>query len=219
VVLLPKLTASLNKNDGSAAGLVDESLITAMFLTLPAAFGLAVLAEPIIATLFEHGRFTAEDTMATAAALIGFAAGLPAYVLVKIFSPTFFARLDTRTPMQLALLSMLVNITISLIFFPIHGHVAIAWATAVASVVQAMGLMLVMWWRGYHEWRVKLVMRLLKLLVASMVMAFLLFFVPDLGGDDWWARVLDLSVRVALRVVVFAAMVLGLKVVGMSDLR
>ncbi len=219
VVLLPKLTASLNKNDGSAAGLVDESLITAMFLTLPAAFGLAVLAEPIIATLFEHGRFTAEDTMATAAALIGFAAGLPAYVLVKIFSPTFFARLDTRTPMQLALLSMLVNITISLIFFPIHGHVAIAWATAVASVVQAMGLMLVMWWRGYHEWRVKLVMRLLKLLVASMVMAFLLFFVPDLGGDDWWARVLDLSVRVALGVVVFAAMVLGLKVVGLSDLR
>lgn len=218
VVLLPKLTAALKKNDGSAPGLVDESLITAMFLTLPAAFGLAVLAEPIIATLFEHGRFTAQDTAATAAALIGFAAGLPAYVLVKIFSPSFFARLDTRTPMRLAVLSMVVNITISLIFFPIHGHVAIAWATAVASMVQAAGLIIIMWWRNYHQWRPALVMRLVKLLLASMVMAMLLFFLPSIAGGDWLARFLDLSLRVGLGVGVFVMMVLGLKVVRVSDI-
>ncbi|HCY48099.1 MAG TPA: lipid II flippase MurJ, partial [Alphaproteobacteria bacterium] len=218
VVLLPKLTAALKKNDGSAPGLVDESLITAMFLTLPAAFGLAVLAEPIIATLFEHGRFTAQDTAATAAALIGFAAGLPAYVLVKIFSPSFFARLDTRTPMRLAVLSMVVNITISLIFFPIHGHVAIAWATAVASMVQAAGLIIIMWWRNYHQWRPALVMRLVKLLLASMVMAMLLFFLPRIAGGDWLARFLDLSLRVGLGVGVFVVMVLGLKVVRVSDI-
>ena len=113
---------------------------------------------------------------------------------------------------------MVVNITISLIFFPIHGHVAIAWATAVASMVQAAGLIIIMWWRNYHQWRLALVMRLVKLLLASMVMAMLLFFLPSIAGGDWLARFLDLSLRVGLGVGVFVVMVLGLKVVRVSDI-
>ncbi|MCB1511197.1 MAG: murein biosynthesis integral membrane protein MurJ, partial [Hyphomicrobiaceae bacterium] len=100
VVLLPDLARKLRA--GERAAVIDSqnrSLEFALLLTLPAAIALAVAAEPIISVLFERGAFTSKDTPATAWALAAFAAGLPAFVMIKVFQPAFFAREDTRTPM------------------------------------------------------------------------------------------------------------------------
>ncbi|MEL6373176.1 MAG: murein biosynthesis integral membrane protein MurJ [Pseudomonadota bacterium] len=144
VVLLPDLARKLRAGDTQAASeSQNRSLEFALLLTLPATVALAVAAHPLIQVLFERGAFTAEATPATALALIATAAGLPAFVLIKVFSPAFFAREDTRTPMRFAVVSMLVNIAGSLaLFFGFRAlgfqpHVGIAIAGSVAGWINA----------------------------------------------------------------------------------
>jgi putative peptidoglycan lipid II flippase len=138
VVLLPDLSRKLRAgNHGEAIDSKNRSLEFAMLLTLPAAVALMVVPEPIIRVLFERGAFTADDTPATAMALAAFAAGLPAFVAIKVFSPAYFAREDTRTPMIYAGISVVVNILGSLALFFIVGHVGIAIATTAAGWVNA----------------------------------------------------------------------------------
>src|SRR5438552_5479748 len=99
-VLMPELTRALRGDDRVAIAQAESrGLELAVGLALPATLGLIVLSEPIVRMLFEHGAFTAPDTVATAHALAWLALGLPAHVLVKALSPAFFAREDTLTPL------------------------------------------------------------------------------------------------------------------------
>jgi putative peptidoglycan lipid II flippase len=109
----------------------------ALGLALPAAIALAALAEPIVRVLFQRGAFSAEDTSATAAALAAFALGLPGHVLVKTFSPIFFAREDTATPMYAALFGFVIAIAGSLALLPVLGHVGIALAISLSGWASA----------------------------------------------------------------------------------
>lgn len=144
-VLLPDIARHLRA--GNAAAVMDSQnrcLELALFLTLPAAVALCVSAEPIIRVLFERGAFMASDTRATAAALAAFALGLPAFVLIKVFQPAFFAAEDTATPMRYAAINMAVNIAGSLVLFfglrtaGLMPHIGIAAATSVAGWVNAL---------------------------------------------------------------------------------
>src|SRR5690606_14971780 len=97
--ILPPLSPQVPTGlEGAAKHTQHRGVELALLLTLPAAVALAVLAAPILAVLFERGAFGPAETRATAAALAAFAAGLPAFVLVKVLAPGFFARHDTRTP-------------------------------------------------------------------------------------------------------------------------
>ena len=99
-VLVPELTRAVGSGDRDAVAHAESrALELATGLALPATLGLAVLAEPIVRLLFEHGAFGAEDSAATARALMWLALGLPAHVLIKALSPAFFARSDTMTPL------------------------------------------------------------------------------------------------------------------------
>jgi len=149
VVLLPELARALKAgNQREAQHLQNRSLEFALGLTVPAAVGLMVLPGPIVALLYERGAFTALDTAMTASALSAFASGLPAYVLVKVFQPGFFAREDMRTPMWFSLISVIVNIAMSLVLFRWLGHVAIALATSVSSWVNVLLLAVTLWRRN-----------------------------------------------------------------------
>jgi putative peptidoglycan lipid II flippase len=142
-VLVPALTHALRSGDRSELGTAESrGLELALGLALPAAIALAVLARPIVQALFERGAFTAADTAATAAALAAFSFGLPGHVLVKTFSPIFFAREDTATPMRATLMGLAVAVIGSVVLFPFWGHVGIAiaislsgWATAAMLAV------------------------------------------------------------------------------------
>ncbi len=138
IVLLPELSRRLRAGDDAG---VDSSqnraLELSLLLTVPAAVGLMALAQPVVNVLFERGAFTAADTGATAGALAAFATGLPAYVMIKVFAPGFFAREDTRTPMIFAVIGVGLNIVAALALFPFLAQVGIATATSLAAWVNA----------------------------------------------------------------------------------
>ncbi len=149
VVLLPDLARRLRAGDGAGAmGAQNRALEFAMLLTVPAAAGIAVLAFDIIGILFERGAFTAADTRATALALIVYAAGLPAFVLIKIFQPAFFARENTKTPLRFAAVSIVVNIAASIVLFQFIGYVGIAVGTVLAAWTNVGQLATRLWKRG-----------------------------------------------------------------------
>lgn len=144
-VLVPAFAHAIRSGDKKELAHVESRGIElALGLALPAAIALMALAEPIVRVLFERGAFTASDTTATAAALAAFALGLPGHVLVKTFSPIFFAREDTATPMRAALVGFAIAIAGSLALMPVLGHVGIALATAASGWASAglLGLLI-----------------------------------------------------------------------------
>ncbi|MBO6718076.1 MAG: murein biosynthesis integral membrane protein MurJ [Rhizobiaceae bacterium] len=177
VVLLPELARSLRAGDAAdVQHLQNRSLEFALALTLPAAVGLMVLPGPIVNVLYERGEFTGADTIMTAAALAAFAAGLPAYVLIKVFQPGFFAREDMRTPMWFAMITVVVNIAAALALFPVYGHVAIAAASSVSAWVNFMLLAGTLWRRNHFRPSAGTLRRVGLLALASAVM----------GASVWW---------------------------------
>ena len=137
VVLLPALSHKLRSGD-HAAVLASENRAFefALLLTMPAAIALYLAAEPIVRVLFQRGAFTAIDTNATASMLAALALGLPAYVLIKVLQPSFFAREDTKTPMIYAGIAMAANVVLSIMLFTIIGATGIAIATALSGLDQ-----------------------------------------------------------------------------------
>jgi putative peptidoglycan lipid II flippase len=134
VVLLPEIARSLRAGEGATANEnLNRGIELALLLTLPAAVALTLIPNEIVKVLFERGAFGAEARQATAAALAAFASGLPAYVLIKVLRPAFYAREDTVTPFRYAVAAMIANTVLGLILFAILGFVGIAIATAVAS--------------------------------------------------------------------------------------
>ncbi len=141
-VLVSELTRSVRGGDASAiARAQSHALELATGLALPATLGLIVLSEPIVRLLFEHGAFTTEDTGATAQALVGLAFALPAHVLTKALSPSFFAREDTATPLKANMIGLAVAIVAALMLDSRFGASGIAggialggWSTAISLI-------------------------------------------------------------------------------------
>jgi putative peptidoglycan lipid II flippase len=177
VVLLPDLSRHLGAGDMKAAeDSQNRSMELALLLTLPAAIALLVAAEPIIRVLFERGAFTHQDTVATAWALAAFAIGLPAFVLIKVLQPAFFAYEDTRTPMHYAAVNLVINAggSVALFFaFKAAGlmpHVGIALATSVAAWINALLLWMTLKRRGQFAVDSRLARNLPLIVLASVVM-------------------------------------------------
>ncbi len=205
VALLPNISRKLRAED--TAG-VDESqnraLELSMLLTVPAAIGLMVLPYPVVQVLFERGQFTSADTYATATALIAFAIGLPSFVLIKIFSPGFFAREDTRTPMIYAGIGAVTNVVGSLLLFPAYAQIGIALATSAAGWINAGLLGITLASRGHYRPDARLKRNFPLMLLAALVMggalAGILLWANTLFPADW-----NLLIRIAALVGLIAA--------------
>jgi putative peptidoglycan lipid II flippase len=140
-VLVPELTRALRSDDRtSMISAESRGLELAVGLALPATLGLIALSEPIVRMLFEHGAFTASDTLATAHALMWLSLGLPAHVLVKALSPAFFARDDTLTPLLATLKGFAVAIVLAVILGQIFGVGGIAASIALGAWGNALAL-------------------------------------------------------------------------------
>jgi putative peptidoglycan lipid II flippase len=141
-----------------------------LMLNVPATIGLMVLARPVVAMLLERGRFTSEDTAATAAALVCYAPGLLAYSAVKIASPTFYALRDSRTPVLVSVASVLANLAINLVLVREFGFRGLAAGTALAAMFNAGSLVWLLRHRlsGLEERRIGITFA--KILAASLVM-------------------------------------------------
>ena len=197
VVLLPELARRLKAGDAAGAETASaRALEFSMLLTLPAAVALAAIPVELVSVLFERGAFGEEARLGTAAALQAFALGLPAFVLIKVFSPAFFAREDTKTPMQVGALSVAVNVAASLALFPFIGHVGIALATSLAGWVNALVLYRLMVKRGYWHIDRALAIKIALLLACALAMGAVRLALAMLLAD-WMVIGQPLLLRVA----------------------
>ncbi|WP_288905032.1 murein biosynthesis integral membrane protein MurJ [uncultured Sneathiella sp.] len=192
--LLPMLSRQLRKGEETAAmNSMNRAMELSLLLTLPAAAALMVIPEEITSVLFQHGEFTAVASQATASALLAFATGLPAFVLVKILAPGFFAREDTTTPVIVGIFAMIMNVVLSLILIRYLDHVGIALATSLSSWFNVLLLFIILRRRGHYTADARLLRRLVGMIVASVIMSVGLYFAREnLAG----AFTGDLPVRV-----------------------
>jgi putative peptidoglycan lipid II flippase len=134
VALLPRLSRAVNSGDGEdAQSAMDQAITLAMALTIPAAVALVAMPGFLSDALYTRGQFTPYDASQTAAALLFYGLGTPAFVLQQLYSRAFFARGDTKSPMRFALISVALNIGLGIALFNVMGVRGIAAATAVAS--------------------------------------------------------------------------------------
>lgn len=225
-VLLPEIASVLAGGDSARAHDVqNRALEFALALVLPAALALLLLAEPIVVVLFQRGAFGVDDARETARALTFLAAGLPAFVLVRVLSPSFYARADTRTPMLAGAATVAVNVALALALQPVVGWIAVAISTAIAGWVDAALLWVILLRRGHWRGDGAFCRRLPRLALAAGVMGGIVAW-----GGSRLAGFLVASAPLAVKggalatlvvvgVVVFAGLVLALRIVDLAALR
>ena len=137
-VLLPSLSKHYSdRSPAEYSALLDWGLRLALLLALPAAVALALLAVPLTATLFHYGAFSATDVLATRAAVIAYSAGLIGLILVKVLAPGFYAQQDIRTPVRIAVTTLVATQIMNLILVWPLKHVGLALAIALGACLNA----------------------------------------------------------------------------------
>ncbi|MDP2699222.1 murein biosynthesis integral membrane protein MurJ [Thalassospira sp.] len=179
--LLPTLSRQLQGDDPAIAMYSqNRGMEIALLLTLPAAVALGVMGMPLINVLFQRGAFGVDETLATGMALTVFAFGLPAAVLVKVLAPGFFAREDTKTPIRIGIMAMVLNIVLILCLMPFFGHLGIAAATSVSVWINAACLAITLHRRGHLVFDARLRRRVPRIALSSALMGAVLWLVIDL---------------------------------------
>lgn len=183
IALLPKLSAAVASQDhAQQQASMDEALILSMALTLPAAAALMAMPYFLIDALFTRGAFLQVDAVNTARALLHFGWGVPAFVLIRILAPAFFARGDTRRPMAFALASVAVNAVLAIALFYLGmGVSGIAAAVSASAWTNVLLLGTSLWRRGHYRPGARAVWRLSRIVLASAGLAAVV-------GAASWAR-------------------------------
>lgn len=228
-VILPNLSEKFAQVDTKAfSHMLDWALRWVLIIGTPAALGLAILAGPILATLFMYGDFDAQDVQMAQISLWAYSFGLLGFTLVKVLAPGYFARQDTKTPVKVGVIAMVANMGLNIVFvvtlvqLAIPGaHAGLALATSLSAFLNAglllRGLLRQQVYQPDHGWR-----RLFaQVFLACIVMCGLLWWLAgDLGNwlqADTWQRITDLALVVTVGVVVYFA-VLWLSGVRLADL-
>ncbi|HVZ05954.1 murein biosynthesis integral membrane protein MurJ [Hyphomicrobium sp.] len=231
IVLLPDISRQLRA--GNTAGVMDSqnrSLEFAMLLTIPSTLALAVIPYDIVGVLFQRGAFKAADTAATAQLLAVFALGLPGFVMIKIFSPAYFAHEDTKTPMQYAAISLIANTlgAIALFFIfrsqGIMPQLGIAIATTFGGWLNAYLLWITLHRRGDFIADARLRRNIPLIILASLAMAGVLLvasyhLAPYLSADKpFLVKFSGLMLEIAVGMAVFGLIVAATGVLSLRQL-
>ncbi len=183
-VLLPTLAKDYEKGNTAIAIKNQNSAIEfCMLFTIPAMLAIIILSNDIIKLLFEHGEFTSEATTETAKALVVFAYGLPAYVLLKVFTSSFFAVGDTKTPMKVSAFSLVVNVVISLAFLSHFKHVAIAIGSVVSSWLMLIILVKISIDSKRFKFLDKNIIKILKFFISGLLMMLSIYGLETLTQE------------------------------------
>ncbi|MBK9704225.1 MAG: murein biosynthesis integral membrane protein MurJ [Betaproteobacteria bacterium] len=202
-VLLPALARHhADSNPGDYSALLDWGLRLAFLLALPAAAALWLLAVPLVATLYQYGHFTTNDVMQTREALLGYSVGLLGLVLVKILAPGFYARQMMKTPVKIALVTVLVAQTLALLLMTRIGHAGLTLATSLGACLNAALLFRSLRRRGIYQPRPGWTQFLARLVVAVGALCGVLFALAGTPAD-WLAA--SLGQRVARLAAICAA--------------
>ena len=222
--LLPMLSRSMAGEDrAQSRELFNRALEICLLLALPAGVAMLSVALPMIKALFQYGEFDSGDAQTTAFVLMGYAIGVPAYVASKVFSTTYYARHDTKTPVKMSIISALLNIALALAFIKPLGVAGIALATGLCGWVQ-----FVLLYRGLKNDESakpddRFMRNLPKIIVSSCLMASVLILVAYYGSDyfygDKYEKIAALIVLVTAGLATYAAAILWSGVIRVSDLK
>ena len=224
IALLPALSRRLRAGDViGAKQSLNRAIEIAAFLTIPAAFALAVIPDFLITGLYERGAFTSETTIQVTKALRMFAYGVPAFVLLKVLTPAFFAREDTKTPMIYAGLSAVINIGLGLYLFKSIGFQGLALATTVAAWSNVVCLTWILLRDESFAPDMRLLSRLPRIVLASAAMAVALMAIAaPMSGyltGSFAKDFLVLGAVCGIGFVIYAAAAALLRAFNMSDIR
>ena len=206
--ILPMLSRHIHEGDArQAQRLQSNAFEVATLLTLPAAAALAICSSALCTAFFVGGKFTAANGAIMANIVIALVAGLPAYVIVKILNPGFFARSDTRTPVWIALASLTFNVFLNVAVVRQFGIVGLAAATASSASLNCLLLYVVLHRRGWFHFTKALAGKIARQLLATLVMSAVLWWlVPQFAaryGGSVAERVWSISLIVGAGLAVF----------------
>jgi len=175
VVVLPQLSKHISQKNKKKIDLIqNKALELSLFLSLPASIALLIASDEIISALFGYGQFSESSVLNSAKALYFFSLGLPAFAMIKVFSNFFFANHDTKTPFYISLISVALNILISVYFFKSIGFIIIPIATTISSWFNSITLFLFLQKRNLFSFNKIFINRIFKIVFSSILMG--LFF-------------------------------------------
>jgi len=191
-VMLPELSKHVkNNNSDEINNLQNRALELCLFLSIPAATALVLASEEIITSLFGYGSFNSDSVTNTALALTFFAFGVPAFSILKIFSNYFFARNDTKTPFYLSVISVILNILISVSFFNKLGFVIIPIATSISSWINVFFHYYFIKKRNLYNFDKTFIYKFPRMILSVVVMGIILylllgFFSEQFNYNESW---------------------------------
>jgi putative peptidoglycan lipid II flippase len=214
-VVLPSLSQHHAETDPARfSKVLDWGVRWSLLIGLPAMVGLIMLAGPLLTTLFNYGAFEQDDVLMSQMSLFAYAAGLLAFILVKVLTPGFYSRQDTKTPVRIAVFAMFTNIALNLgfvlpwIHYGLPGpHTGLAIATSIAAILNAGLLFLTLKRQGVYQiapgWG-----RLLVQILGALVLMFLVLLLGVSGLSEWfdwpfWQRAILLLVWVGVGALVY----------------
>lgn len=221
--LLPMLSKQIRAGEmGKAHYTLNRAIELVWLFGLPSAVALLVIPGPITSVLYEHGAFTAEDSRATAAAMAAFAAGLPAFVLVKVLAPGFYANEDTKTPFTIAAICVAVNLCFNLILMQHYTFVGLAMSTSIAGWVNAILMGVILYRRELLIPDQALRQRAWRMAFCAVVMGGVLYGL-SLPLTGWlagvqWQKILALLLLVGGGMLVYGVLCLLLKAADLEQI-
>lgn len=190
-ILLPSLSKhAANRSGEEYSALLDWGIRLSLLLALPSAVGLAVLAHPLIATLFMYGQFSALDADMTQQALVAYAVGLVGLILVKVLAPGFYARQNIKTPVKIAIATLLATQLMNLLFIQSMQHAGLALAIGLGACLNAGLLWYLLRRHQIYQPQPGWLIFLAKLLFAVSLMAGALYGLNIFFNPDWHASAL-----------------------------
>jgi len=220
---LPDLSRHASNGDDAAIRRAVSSAIRLMLmLNVPAMIGLIVLAEPIVALLYQRGHFTDADTQATAAALRFYAPGLIGYSIVRIASPTFYSLGNSRTPVIVSVASVTVNLILNISLVRVMGFRGLALGTAIAALFNALALLWLLRGRLHGIEGGRVTVAFLKISGAAVVMGIVAALVAAqlevaLPGSGEVARALRVAIAIASALVALVVSARLLRIEEFTD--
>jgi len=224
VVILPQLSKHIYlKRKNKILQIQNKALELSMFLSLPASVALSIGSEEIISALFGYGSFTEEAVINSAKALYYFGLGLPAFALIKVFSTFFFANHDTKTPFYISLISVILNILISIYYFKSIGFIIIPIATTISSWFNSILLFIFLKNKDLFQFNKIFFIRFTKIIFISMMMGiffrYLILIFENQLVYDYYLKSFYLILSVFLGLVFYLIMSLFIKAFKYEDIK
>jgi len=217
-VVLPNLSKKHTSGSSeSFSAMLDWALRWVVLIAIPASLGLYLLATPLLATIFQHGEFSVRDVQMSALALQAIAMGVSGFIFIKVLAPGFFAQQDTKTPVKIAVVSVVVNIILSIIFVKTMAHVGLALAISISAWVNASLLLCILVVRKSYRPQSGWFWYIARVGIAVGAMGICLWYL-NAAPEVWFEktflrRIIDLSIMIVAAIFTYfvALLVMGIR--------